>query len=70
MYDTNVCMYVCIYSLPDGAEAGLEEPSYMQQMRGTRTRFYIGRPMRYVCGGGGGFGCGGVYVYVYVLCYR
>jgi len=37
--------------LPDGAEHGLKEPSYVQQMRGTRTRFYIGRPVRILAEG-------------------
>jgi len=37
--------------LPDGAEQGLMEPSYVQQMRGTRTRLYIGRPVRVLADG-------------------
>ena len=38
-------------NLPDGGAPGLEEPSYVQQMRGTRSRYYIGRPVRVLTGG-------------------
>ena len=38
-------------NLPDGSAPGLEEPSYVQQMRGTRSRYYIGRPVRVLTGG-------------------
>jgi len=37
--------------LPEGAEQGLKEPSYVQQMRGARSRFYIGRPVRVLAEG-------------------
>jgi hypothetical protein len=37
--------------LPQGAALGLQEPSYVQQMRGTRTRFYIGRPVQVLTDG-------------------
>jgi len=38
-------------SLPEGASQGLHECSYVQQMRGTRTRWYIGRPVRVLAHG-------------------
>ena len=38
-------------SLPDGASHGLKEPSFVQQMRGTRSRHYVGRPVRVLAHG-------------------
>ena len=42
---------VPVETLPVDASHGLKEPSFVQQMRGTRSRHYIGRPVRVLAHG-------------------